>query len=77
MSCAVDCRHGSDPVLLWLWCRPAAIVPIPPQAWEPPHATGAALKSKKQTDKKNQNKQTKKNNYDTITYHTEFLFSMY
>ena len=23
MSCGVVCRHGSDPVLLWLWRRPA------------------------------------------------------
>ena len=33
-----------DPGLLWLWCRPAAIAPIRPLAWEPPYATGAALK---------------------------------
>ena len=25
-----------DPVLLWLWCRPAAIAPIRPLAWELP-----------------------------------------
>ena len=45
MSC-VDRRHGSDPVLLGLWCRPAAIAPILPLAWEPPYAVGAALKRK-------------------------------
>ena len=28
MSCGVGCKHGSDPVLLWLWCRPAATTPI-------------------------------------------------
>ena len=39
--------HGSDPALLWLWCRPAAVAPIRPLAWEPPYAAGAALKSKK------------------------------
>ena len=33
-------------VLLWLWCRPAAAVLIRPLAWEPPYATGAALKNK-------------------------------
>ena len=22
MSCGVDRRRGSDPLLLWLWCRP-------------------------------------------------------
>ena len=47
VSCGVGCKCGSDPVLLWLWCRLAAIAPIRPQAWELPYATGAALKSKK------------------------------
>ena len=28
MSCGVGHRHGSDPKLLWLWCRPAATAPI-------------------------------------------------
>ena len=45
-------RHGSDPVLLWLWCRLAAAAPIGPLAWEPLCAVGAALKGKKK--KKNQ-----------------------
>jgi len=31
-------------VLLWLWCRLAATARIRPLAWEPPYATGAALK---------------------------------
>ena len=39
-------RRGSDPELLWLWCRPAAVAPIRPPAWEPPYAAGVALKSK-------------------------------
>ena len=39
-------RCGSDPVLLWLWCRPAALAPTGPLAWEPPYATGMALISK-------------------------------
>ena len=47
MSCDVGHRHGLDPALLWLWCRPAAVVPIWPLACEPPYATSAALKSKK------------------------------
>ena len=42
--CGVGHRRSSDPVLLWLWCRPAAIAPIGPLAWEPPCAVGAALK---------------------------------
>ena len=25
-------RHGSDPVLLWLWSRPTAVALIPPLA---------------------------------------------
>ena len=41
-------RRGSDPVLLWLWCRPVATDPIPVLAWEqPPYAAGAAQKRRK------------------------------
>ena len=39
----------ADPVLLWLWHRPAAVAPIPQLAQEPPHAVGVALKRKKNT----------------------------
>ena len=46
MSCGVGCRCGSDPALLWLWHRPAAMAPIRPLAWEPPYAVGVALKKK-------------------------------
>ena len=28
VSCGVVRRHGSDPALLWLWCRPAAAAQI-------------------------------------------------
>ena len=28
VSCRVGRRFGLDPAWLWLWCRPAAIVPI-------------------------------------------------
>ena len=51
MSCGIGHRCGSDPVLLWLWRRPAATAPIRLLAWEPPYAMGAALektKTKKQ-----------------------------
>ena len=41
-----------DPAWLWLWHRPVAIAPIRPLAWEPPYATGAALKDKKTKKKK-------------------------
>ena len=34
-------------MLLWLWCRPAAVDLVGPLAWEPPYAMGAALKKKK------------------------------
>ena len=37
-----------DLALLWLWCRPAATAPIRPLAWEPPYATGVALKRQKE-----------------------------
>ena len=47
VSCGVGHRRGSDPALLWLWCRPAAVALIGPLAWEPPYATSAALKKKK------------------------------
>ena len=30
MSCGVGRRCGSDLLLLWLWCRPAAVAPIRP-----------------------------------------------
>ena len=53
MSCGVGYRCGLDPVLLWLWCRPAAIAPIRLLAWEPPHAAGAALKTKIKNKNKN------------------------
>ena len=32
---------------MWLWHRLAAVAPIRPLAWEPPHATGLDLKRKK------------------------------
>ena len=41
----------TDPTLLWLWCRPAAVAPIPHLAWELLRAAGVAL------EKQNPNKQ--------------------
>ena len=52
MSCGVGCRRGSDPVLLWLWRRPAATALIRLLAWEPPYATGAAQEMAKRPKKK-------------------------
>ena len=47
VSCGVGHRLGSDLARLWLWHRLAAAALIRPLAWEPPYATGRALKSKK------------------------------
>ena len=52
MSCGVGRRCGSDPKLLWLWCRPVATAPIRPLAWEPPYAVGTAQEKGKKTKKK-------------------------
>ena len=49
MSCGVGHRCGSDPMLLWLWCKPAATAPIQPLAWEPPNAMGVAPRKGKKT----------------------------
>ena len=46
VSCGVGRRCGLDPALLWLWCRPAAVAPTRPLAWELPYAAGTALKGK-------------------------------
>ena len=54
MSCGVGCTRGLDLVLPWLWCRPAAVALTQPLAWEPPYATGMALK--KTNKKKNKQK---------------------
>ena len=51
MSCGVGHRCGSDPTLLWLWCKLAAVAQIRPLAWEPPYDMSAALKSKKKKKK--------------------------
>ena len=50
MRCGVDCRRSLDLALLCLWCRPAAVVPIRPLAWEPLYAVGAALKRQKKKE---------------------------
>ena len=45
VSCGVGLRCGLDLMLLWLWCRPAAVALIGPLAWESPCSTGVALES--------------------------------
>ena len=52
LSCDAGHRHGSDPMLPWLWCRLAATAHIRPLAWEVPYGTGAALKRQKMKIKK-------------------------
>ena len=53
MSYGVGCGCGSDPALLWLWCRLAAVAPVGPLTWESPYAEGAAQeKAKRQKEKK-------------------------
>ena len=52
MSCGVGHRCGSDPALPWLCCRPAAIAPIRPLAWEPPCAAGSGPRKGKKDQKK-------------------------
>ena len=44
VSRGVSHRGALDPMLLWLWCRPAATALIRLLAWEPPYAMGAVLK---------------------------------
>ena len=56
MSCGVGSRCGWDLALLWLWHRQVATAPIRPLTWEPPYATGAALKRPKKERKKKKKK---------------------
>ena len=60
MSCGVGRRLGSDPALLWLWCKLAATAPIRPLAWEPPYAGGAVLEKAKRQKKKKKRKEKEK-----------------
>ena len=41
-----------DPALLWQWSKQAVTAMIRPLAWEPPYATGAALKRQGKKKKK-------------------------
>ena len=49
MSCGIDSRHSSDPVLLWLWHRPVATALIRYLVWGPPYAMGASLRKTKRS----------------------------
>ena len=50
MSCGVGRRRLRSGIAMW--CRLAAVAPNQPLAWELPHASGAALKSKEKKKKK-------------------------
>ena len=52
VNCGVGGRCGSDPALLCLWCRPAAVALIRLPAWALPYPAGAALKKAKGKKKK-------------------------
>ena len=65
MSCSVGHRQGWDPVLLWLWCRPAATAPIRLLAWKLPYTAGVALKKKR-----------KEKSYKPTTAQTELLSTL-
>ena len=53
MSCELHV-HGhtcsSDPKLLWLWHRQAAVDPVQLLAWKLPYAVGATLKRKRKKE---------------------------
>ena len=72
MSGGVGHRRASDPVLLWLWRRLVATVPIRPLTWEPPYAAEAALEKAKRSKKKK-----KDQNYIYIVLYFHFLPSSY
>ena len=81
MSCGVGRRRGTDPALLWLWCRPVAMAPIRPLAWEPPYATGEAQemakkrqKKKKGQKKKKEKKRKKKEGFKELSAGTLLVF---
>ena len=60
MSYGAGHRCDSDPMLLWLWCRLEATALIRPIAWEPPHASGAALEKTKTNKQKSVMKSLKR-----------------
>ena len=54
-SCSSGSRGSLDPVLLWLWHRPAAAALIQPLAWELPYATAVAIKQQQQQQQQQKN----------------------
>ena len=56
----INSIYGSNPMLLWLWSRPAAAALIRPLPWEPPYATGSALKTKRKERKRERKEGSKR-----------------
>ena len=56
MSCGVGGRCGWELALLCLWYRLVTTAMIPPLAWEPPYAEGAAQEIAKRQKKKEKRK---------------------
>ena len=52
MSCGVGGRRGSDPALLWLWCRPAVVAQIRPPSLGTSICCGNSPRNDKKTKKK-------------------------
>ena len=48
------------------WCRPAAVAPIGPPAWESPYAAGSALKSQKEKEHLFKNRWTESSHCGTV-----------
>ena len=65
VNCGVSHRHGSDPELLWLWHRPAAVALIQPLAWELQYVVRGALKTKSKKARKKERKEGKKCKQET------------
>ena len=51
VSYGVGHRRGSDPELLWLWCRPAAAAPMGPPSLGTSICYGCDPKKRKKKDK--------------------------
>ena len=50
-------------MMLWLWRRQAAVIPIRPLAWELPYATDVALKRQKEKEKVKEKEKEKCDQY--------------
>ena len=77
MSCGVGRRLGSDPVLLWLWRRPAATASIRPLPWEPPYAEGAAQEIAKRQKKKKKKKKERERERERRFQINDLSFQIY